>query len=644
MAINPLELSSLKKIIQSNISSPASFLIKWQDTMAEHLDTLESIIHLYEEKKDSNTGEGIYQIITDNVDTLFRYPLFMSHFHHDREKENKLQDLIHRFDKTLYINAYNEFSTLSNSLNSKNLIPVLSYLKNYGNKEYIFKCHNLVMSDYNQIYSSLSLKEKGHVIDLLNAITVSYVEGYDDWKKTQMAQGILFSYDLNVFISQMLNSYNENQNTKDAFKKMFSNKELSLEFKQHMLDGLMKYDWNSEYVSRSGFIFNTLLSAGEYRVWIDLVNKLTSVLEQENNDSRRKCVPINGANLKDIIEYVVKEGSYEDLLSIKYYLSKDNYDFNYGAWYKNEKHDLTQSPLYELALRGKKLEFNLFLEQYKYINQTHEEYFKGNNYNKKYSASYSSSAFLLKDELESLMNVLNEYQEYAMLDCLKQFKEKYCPTPFVQEVSHSIEHKVKRKNFLNLFAGLFSKNKNAVSQQVNESNSELKAQQNTTLISQLPQNHAEFIRELNSYSKAQVEKLNFLSRKVKINIAIESDIKTEICSKIDSILQNSLMIEKILEKEYSTRYVEEYVRYKSLTGKYFVQAVERYLNINAELKQELKESSETTTHYLEQFREQVNFIQTGLEEIKTQLKNDRQNDLLMDMQSDTQLLRLKQHG
>ena len=104
------------------------------------------------------------------------------------------------------------------------------------------------------------------------------------------------------------------------------------------------------------------------------------------------------------------------------------------------------------------------------------------------------------------------------------------------------------------------------------------------------------------------------------------------------------MIEKILEKEYSTRYVEEYVRYKSLTGKYFVQAVERYLNINAELKQELKESSETTTHYLEQFREQVNFIQTGLEEIKTQLKNDRQNDLLMDMQSDTQLLRLKQHG
>lgn len=633
----------VKNLLQS-IGAPIHFILNGETSFQRYIKAMDVIVQIYEKEDLEKNKKDIHQLIDGQFNFLFNYVSYMAEINNNRAMKETVYRYAQKLNMNRYISTYAiDMDLVYPSLNAENLLPTLKKAQELQITD--LKCLPLIMRDDKKIYSSLKAEEKEEVIDLLSQ-QVSRDDGFILWKKSQLFNGVFLKKEIENAFKEVCHSSEYNHSgdyiskveKQQAFDKtFFSNlitKNPHEHIKQYAIDTLINYDW-STYELDSGKELNFLRLLGEhkeYDAWLSLVRKFDSIFINKATETekdaqsylRYKTFP------SGLIEYIVKEGTYQDFETIQPFMTKKAYGFNYDVWYQNKEHLLELSPLYEFVLRGKKREFQAFLSHYTYIDENSKEYLPSHSLN-------NHSNILFKDELATLFTLLNEHQEYGMLDSLNEFKHTHVPQEKVMSVPH--HHTKKEFNFLtHLFLKLFSR-------KVIEQKNILQNNSHTTESTfHIAQNHAEFVHELNQYSKAIQEKLTFLNRKIKITSSLDKDVKDEISQNIESISHHCLVIEKVLEKEYSVRHVEEYIRYKALTGKYFVQAVEQYLEFTTELKNELKEEGSELQEHLIQFREQVQFIENNLKEIKEVLKSDRQNDLLTKMKSDTQLLRLKQNG
>lgn len=643
--IDSPEIIEFKKHIQET-NNPISFLIDWPKTSKAHLEQLQKMLELFNQSKNTEQYQDFVEQINFHLDKLFRTPLFAAKLIQDNDYLEAIKKISSLFNA--YVHAYNETYVFVDAMNEENVVEFLNYLKLNPNKEMRQQVVVSLMGEGKNwrektLYETLTLEKKTDVINLLSEIQPKTSQ-FKQWQNKEILKGVNFNFDYEEDIKNYLkDSYGSATQNDYLINKviLFLNKETPLSIRENVINTLINREWTYAEVfsNQTSHLVSCFERTHEYDKWLKLVDKLNTTIEAHNvkeaKDSNhylyqgsyleRHLVP------KDMLEYVIKNGTTDDFKLIQSHINPSNYNFNYGQFGKfNLEHKIEESPLYELVLRGKKFELEGFLKNYEYVDMLHSEYFKNN-----YWQYNNQKNIILKDELETLINVLSEHQEYSMIDSLKQFKAQF-DKPNKKMSVQKIENSFKSKNFIQLildfFANFNQKKNNPTNPQILDN----------SLINQVPQNHAEFVQELNQYSKVIQDKFTFLSRKIKISSVIDNAIKQEIVEQIQSISLSATLIEKVLEKEYTVKHVEECVRYKALTGKYFVQAVEQYLSISHELKNELKEQD--TSEYLIQFREQVNFIKSSLEEIKDNLKTNRQNELLDNMKSDTQLLRLKQNG
>lgn len=332
---------------------------------------------------------------------------------------------------------------------------------------------------------------------------------------------------------------------------------------------------------------------------------------------------------KGLIDYVINEGSYEEFTKIA--VSKNRYQLGFfpNDLKENPNHNIESTSLYQLALTSQREKFNYLLKNlYTYENQTLQEYL---NYQKveKLNDSHTKEIYnvIFKDELKSLKIALESQKEYSMLEALNEFEESYTK----KKIKHTTENKVKEERHKNsLFLKLvdFFNDLFAAKVETKKENNNLNEQQ-------------VFIREMNENSTALNDKLNFLSRKIKINSPLTALHKDEVLENIKEIRKISSTIEAMLEKEYSIKHVEAFIAYKNLTNKYFVKAVEAFIQANDEMKLQNIEVKENVEDFAQEFRQQVKFIKDGLDDVRNKISTDRKNDLLDEMKSDTALLKMK---
>lgn len=387
---------------------------------------------------------------------------------------------------------------------------------------------------------------------------------------------------------------------------------------------IINHNWSNIIESKDSMQrLRSILSNTQH---IDWLTQILSQMIEQNSD--KPIAYLKEMVQNDLIQYVIEKGDYQEF---KNFALLDTHKLLHCFEEKNnnQQRHIEQTLLYQLALRGKKLEFNDSLKLYSYCDEIFEEYQKQN---KKQDIFQT----LFKDDIHILKEVLTDHQEYSILDSLEQYYQTNAPKNLIEQ-GFNIDKKHEKKNFFSFvdyFSHMFTFNKKEEAVLL-----EVQKEENQHV---LPKNHTEFIQSLNEYAQLSHEKREFLIRKIKINSSIDNQTKKEVSEQIENISKNSLIIEKILEQEYSVKNVEEYVRYKSLTGRYFIRAVEQLLTVTTEAKNILQEND--LTLYIEQFREQVKFINRQIDDLKDNLKSNRQNELLMEMQADVQLLRLKQNG
>jgi hypothetical protein len=357
---------------------------------------------------------------------------------------------------------------------------------------------------------------------------------------------------------------------------------------------IVNYDWNHlSYPKQSLEKLNKLLTASNHVDWyFQIINNLT------NKYSEKVPPYLNELINNELIKYIIDHGNYQDFQNFAL-IDKRKALYAFSVLDKDGSRDFEHTLLYQLALRGKKLEFNDVLNFYTYQESSFQTCRADNSYVKRYT-------FLFKEDLYILKEVLLEHKEYSMLDSLEKYIHKNVSDDFTGNIFNNVENsetthiqKNNKKGFLS-FVHSFSK------MFIFNQKEEKVLLENQKEENYIPKNHAEFVQSLNEYAQLSHEKRQFLIRKIKISASIDEGTKKEVCEQIESISKSSLMIEKILEQEYSVKNVEEYVRYKSLTGRYFVRAVEQLLHVTTEAKTILEEND--LTLYIEQFREQVKFI------------------------------------
>jgi hypothetical protein len=330
-----------------------------------------------------------------------------------------------------------------------------------------------------------------------------------------------------------------------------------------------------------------------------------------------------------LISYLINEGAYEDFMKIINSQNRKYLTYFPDGLSSNPEHSIEKTELYNLAVNSQKAKFNYLLKNmYTYENKTYQEYLKQTN-QEKLTERHFEDVFniIFKDELHSLEVALESQKEYSMLEAVKEFRDSYTK----KENKKAIQPKTKKEDisfFMKLtliLSNLFS-NKKPKEQKVVKS--ELTQQQ-------------EFIRDLNANSLALNDKLNFLTKKVKINSSMSALHKNEIVEDIKQIRSISLVIEAMIEKEYSVKHVEAFVAYKNLTNKYFVKAVETFIQANEEVKLQNLDRKEGIVEFAQEFKEQIHHIKTALNEVKDKIGVMRSNDLLDEMKTDKTLLKMK---
>jgi hypothetical protein len=598
------DIDTINHLVQ-DFPSAYSFLSNWEELIENHLSKLEQIFVIVEKYYQTDNWEEFRKLLLLNAGKLVEDGLFISQKLKNYDHVGVLATYANKFKIDVDLNY--SLDHIVDSIQNSNLIEALNYFYNHQSNDIYFKLTERVMNA-KDMYYSLSIDEKKEVINLLNKFEVNFDDNrFQLWKLKQYSEGVHYDYDLSNEFKLFLNGYTS------LFSKAYENNNQNPMYpsKEEALKVIKEYDYlKNDSIMNKKFL-NILQDKKEYGLWLEVARKINEFPQKLLEDRYPFLFS------EDIFKYILKEGTYEDFKMIQSSIQERWYKIES---YSNPLHDVKESLLFELALRGKRLEFDEFLTHYMYVDQTKSEFIQANNW-------FEKKDYLLKDDVELLSSVLKEYKEYAMLDSLKQFKEQYAPEAITQEASEPV---INNKSFMSSvlsFMGLVKKEATPVAP-----------------ISSPEKSHEEFAHDLNQYSKSIQEKFAFLSRKIKITASIDTPIKKELCDNIEAISTNSLIIEKILQKEYNTRHVEEYIRYKSLTGKNFVQAVEQYLTFNAELKNELQSNSEIVNEYLNQFRTQVQYIQSGLDSIKLSLKDDREEDLMLRMQTETQMLKMKQNG
>lgn len=613
------DVERINNLIQT-IPNVYVFFTQWDNVIENHLITLSQIVPIIEKYYDTDNWEDFRKLLLRNAGKLVEDGIYISKTYQESKNIALLNTYANQFK--IEVDLTYAPGHITESINSSNIIDALTYLSDHKAASVRLELTEDIIKNKNNIYSDLSSDDKLEVIRLLSTFYTS--NGFNRWKIKQYDEGLHYPYDMNSEFQNFLNSGGEYTLFNRAFTNISNNSDYPS--RQEALNIIQHYDYSKTNSTQNKNLLDYLSSQQEYDLWLNTARQAHDASKNELGEKK-----ISFSLSTNLFQYIIKEGTYEDFKMIQDNIQPEWYRIDFNKPYNNQNHDVRESLLFELALRGKRLEFDEFLMHYEYVDQNLSEYRGITRFGK-------SIEVLLKDEVELLSHVLKEYKEYAMLDSLKTFKEKFVPTvePVIENEPNinTANNKSFFKTILS-FAGILKKEENI---NMVESNSV------DAPISSTEKTHEEFAHELNQYSKTIQEKFAFLSRKIKITSSIETSIKKEICENIETISTNSLMIEKILQKEYNTRHVEEYVRYKSLTGKNFVQAVEQYLTFNTELKNDLQSNGATIEEYLNQFRAQVQYIQSGLESIKTSLKYDREEDLMLRMQTDTQMLKMKQNG
>jgi hypothetical protein len=650
-------MSQLTQDVQNiikNIYQPTDFLLHWEQSFNSYTKAMDALVELYRTQNNDDDKMTITKAVDIHFNFVFNYITYVAELNNKSSAIKQIHQYNHtlNLDRSIGIYPQVDMSILKKYMNEQNSLPILRKISQLNMTQGNWR--QFLMNDEKKIYSSLSDEQKEEAISLITSLYDRYDDNFASfelWKKSEILKGLFLKDDIDkAFKEVCLHQYQQHSSITtekySEFKKtyfynlMTKNKDEKIQnYVYHLISN---YQWrdlqHNSYDRKHARFLETFIENKEYDKWLNLVKKFDTLLATHANENNTTAIPyLRYQTLPvGIIEYVVKEGTYEDFKTIQPFMTEDSYDFNYSVWYQNQEHKLEQSPLYELVLRSKKREFQEFLSHYNYINENLADYIE-----KQPSALKFKKNILFKDELATLFNVLHEHQEYSMLESLNEFKNQHTvQNQGIKNIPKPVKSKKQFSQSIWSFFQLLIKKK--TEQKLISQESQHIEQATETI--HIAKNHAEFVHELNEYSKLIQDKLTFLRKKIKISASLDTFVKDEICEDIESIANSSLMIEKVLEKQYSVRHVEEYVRYKALTGKYFVQAVEQYLEFTTELKNDLKENDDSLKEYFIQFREQVGFIKTSLEEIKNVLKSDRQNDLLAKMKSDTQLLRLKQNA
>lgn len=334
-----------------------------------------------------------------------------------------------------------------------------------------------------------------------------------------------------------------------------------------------------------------------------------------------------------LINFMVNEGNYEDFCRIVTSKNRKSLGYFSDGLKSNPDHKIEESQLYYLALTSQKEKFKHLLNNlYTYENQTYQEYLSSTR-QEKLTESHFEDIFnvIFKDELESFKIALQSQQEYSMLEALNEFEESYTKKKIKHATENKLQEERNKMNFfmrLNFFFTNLFKTKKEITNHKQQANQEVTEQQI-------------FIRDLNANSMALNDKLNFLSKKVKINSPLSALHKDEVIENIKQIRAIASSIENMLEKEYSVKHVEAFVAYKNLTNKYFVNAVEKFIQANNEIKLQNLDRKENIAEFTQEFRDQVKLIKENLDNVREVISTSRKNDLLDEMKSDTTLLKMK---
>lgn len=570
----------------------------------------------------------------------------------------------------------NLFAILKLQEDSENLNKLTHFLKDMN-------LENVVTKNYNSYIDGLIRQEPNKVIPIFNELSLeamkkvfedksvlsSFVLNIDNPKTSSVINGITEEAFFNI-VYLLKEESKKSENFKGALNVLFG-----IALKNEYKDAIKKFDHNftQSFIDLIE-ILEKSNSSSELRTNLFMVlinNKLEGLitetikefLSQYGDDEdfkvsnaarnelfnlfeKEKCYK-NFYLLEDaigksnytrqqspgLINYMINEGAYEDFVKIvnsqnRKYLTYFS-DFKFSS---NPEHNIEKTELYNLALTSQKEKFAYLLKNmYRYEDKTYPEYLKETN-QERLTNSHFNDVFntIFKDELHSLEVALESQKEYAMLESLKEFKESYTQKEENKKIVKASSQKENLTFFMKLaliFNNLFTKKP-----KIEQSNKETEQPKLTQ--------QQEFIRDLNANSVALNDKLNFLSKKIKINSSMSALHKSEIVEDIKQIRATASVIENMLAKEYSVKHVEAFVAYKNLTNKYFVKAVETFIQANEEIKLQNLEKT-NLEDFDKEFKEQIAHIKQALNEVKEKIGVIRSNDLLDEMKSDNALLKMK---